>query len=82
MSPGMRRLAQLVDEQAVLPLLNPAFSALPGWAQALGDRITSRPLQTLMFGTFPSMSAHCGCRFAVVPEHLRWIPEVRVALGR
>ncbi|MFZ2173114.1 MAG: oxygenase MpaB family protein [Rhodococcus sp. (in: high G+C Gram-positive bacteria)] len=53
MSQGTRRLHQLVDEQAVLPLLSPALAALPRPLQVLTDRLTSRPMHTLMFGTFP-----------------------------
>lgn len=53
MSPGTRRMQQLVDEQDVIATLEPKLAALPRPLPALLERLTSRPVKTMMFGTFP-----------------------------
>ena len=53
MSPGTRRMQQLVDEQDVIATLEPKLAALPRPLPALLERLTNRPVQTLMFGAFP-----------------------------
>ncbi|WP_241384564.1 oxygenase MpaB family protein [Rhodococcus sp. CH91] len=53
MSPGTRRMQRLVDEQDVIATLEPALAALPRPLPALLERLTARPVKTLMFGAFP-----------------------------
>ncbi|MEU5843923.1 oxygenase MpaB family protein [Rhodococcus sp. NPDC047139] len=53
MSPGTRRMQRLVDEQDVIATLEPRLATLPRPLPALLERLTSRPVKTLMFGAFP-----------------------------
>ncbi|MGW0022204.1 oxygenase MpaB family protein [Rhodococcus sp. NPDC003382] len=53
MSPGTRRMQQLVDEQDVIATLQPKLAALPRPLPALLELLTGRPVETLMFGAFP-----------------------------
>ncbi|AYA26337.1 DUF2236 domain-containing protein [Rhodococcus rhodochrous] len=53
MSPGTRRMQQLVDEQDVIATLEPKLAALPRPLPAVLRKMTGRPVETLMFGAFP-----------------------------
>jgi len=53
MSPGTRRMQQLVDEQDVIATLEPRLAELPRPLPAVLEKLTGRPVKTLMFGAFP-----------------------------
>lgn len=53
MSPGTERMHRLIQEQSATPLLGRGVAVLPHRVQLLLIRVTSRPVQTLIFGNFP-----------------------------
>ncbi|MCR8692320.1 hypothetical protein NWP13_07245 [Rhodococcus pyridinivorans] len=46
-------MQQLVDEQDVIATLEPKLAALPRPLPAVLEKLTGRPVKTLMFGAFP-----------------------------